>query len=913
MTSSELEHGTSTLSWGSEEELLVGSSSLKLYQTGDAGRRIWTRQLSKPVSIADFSYDAGLIASTGWHDRLIKVWRRQSFDSDDTRFDFTYLPHPTAVTAVHWRKPPQHEHHDYEQSIDNVLFSVCADSKIRIWAATDPHGLQALQFWAEIDMEQSIQPRRLGDGLNSTERFAFFIDRQEFALAAGSIVQASTGEADGEDHALEHLAEIVKAKPDICVVIDRRGNMSAWGLDNVGCKTRKSTDIFNIAHIEEFQVPFAWDAEEIEGNVRFLSFCTNHPSSAFTLITHFFDGRITWHEASVDELLDPSPRCDRMHAKALWTGHDGYIKKIVRDVSGRILVSRTTDNEGLVWTQQTDKDAALLQRKSSIKCTKHIHRICILEDGFIVILHPDRVTLWDTRAPRAQEVSSCDLKIRGKLLCLLVLPSTRKGAQTYFVAAVTSKMNGVVWEITIPVKMHNGMANRHTQIPSMTQFCTFEGRSQDEMTFVLPIDPAGAPITTPGFLDHFAKDLALSYTNGGMIYTWAATVDPEAPAVSWYASSTIQTGVTKPSLASGNSLRKVALVNSAKTGLTIWDTQSSQLEHDTVYGSLDIIGDLDWSSTPDRQAVLAIGFPYKVVVLAPMRYDYITGGPAWAPIREIHNKELSSHPIGDSVWLGSGNLVVGAGNQLYIYDEVVSASDELVVTLKLPSSKDSSLNMFDLVTYFNGPLPVYAPQLLGQCILGGKSEPVRSILIALQKTLRYFVEGDELDSYLSLDLSSFFDDGKETTSSSDTTADDEEVQETDIGDIAMSLRELLEKLALPHLNKAEQLRLVNIIECVVSAEKYKNSMDNNAMRYHLFFSEYLVRKTEACSENVNTSWREFVWAFHSDSQEVLVDLVSRQFSGRMLWEDAKESGVFMWVTDLGALVRELPPLSSVLV
>lgn len=44
-----------------------------------------------------------------------------------------------------------------------------------------------------------------------------------------------------------------------------------------------------------------------------------------------------------------------------------------------------------------------------------------------------------------------------------------------------------------------------------------------------------------------------------------------------------------------------------------------------------------------------------------------------------------------------------------------------------------------------------------------------------------------------------------------------------------------------------------------------------------------------------------VWAYHSGSQEILVDLVSRQFNGRMLWEHARESGMFMWMTDITAL------------
>jgi hypothetical protein len=50
------------------------------------------------------------------------------------------------------------------------------------------------------------------------------------------------------------------------------------------------------------------------------------------------------------------------------------------------------------------------------------------------------------------------------------------------------------------------------------------------------------------------------------------------------------------------------------------------------------------------------------------------------------------------------------------------------------------------------------------------------------------------------------------------------------------------------------------------------------------------------------SWREINWAFHSDSQDILIDMVSHQFHGKMLWKHARESGLFMWMTDPSALV-----------
>lgn len=135
-------------------------------------------------------------------------------------------------------------------------------------------------------------------------------------------------------------------------------------------------------------------------------------------------------------------------------------------------------------------------------------------------------------------------------------------------------------------------------------------------------------------------------------------------------------------------------------------------------------------------------------------------------------------------------------------------------------------------------------------------------------------------------------------------ADFIEADEPDIvsEDLAASVNENLTKLAVPHLSSHEQIHLADIIECVATAEKHRRSMDDNAMRYLLFFRQYMLRKGQVPSLRVSVTWREIVWAYHSDSQEILVDLVSRQFQGRILWERARESGMFMWMTDISALV-----------
>jgi len=733
-----------TLSWGSEEELLVGIDSLRIYQTAEVDHLIWDRKLPKPVKIASFTYDSSLIASTGFHDRLVKLWRRQSFGSDDTRFDFIYLPHPAALTYIQWRRP-----HEHESTNDHVLFSICADSKVRIWAATDPHGLQVLQLWAEIDMQEAIQPRELGLTSAANGRYAFFIDSKDFTIGAERALKATSDGGKEVNHALEHLLEVSKASPEVCVVLDKRGNMSAWGLGNSGCKAQKKCDKFNIAHVENVNLLFLQDVQLEVDNVHFLSFCDYGSAFPFTLLVHHFDGRIVWYESTLDEFFDPSPRQRRLHPKALWTGHDGSIKKVVRSASGTALISRTNDNQALVWKQGHDKAEIALTRSSSLDCPGHIHRSWLLEEGdFVVNLHHQSISLWDARSSVAKQVALCSFHSDGKPLCLLLLPSPENSFQSSYIATITTNMEGIVWEVKLPSKARDN-ANGSIS-PSIDEFSSSRLGLSDDLIFVLPVDPAGSPPAVSGSLDSFAKDLAIAYTNSGILRVWTATVDLSKKSVNWLVTSMIETKIDRPSLASGSSIRKIAVVDEAKTGLTIWDPWSAQLEYNIDYESTDTIQDLDWSCTPDDQSILAVGFPYKVIIMAQMRYDYLNAGPAWAPIREIRIKELTSHPIGDSTWLGSGNLVIGAGNQLYVYDSDINTSDPMVTDLSVPFHQHRSLSIFDLVTYLNGPLPVFHPQFLAQCILAGKLVLIQQILISLYKALKFFVAGDELDSFVSM-------------------------------------------------------------------------------------------------------------------------------------------------------------------
>lgn len=121
-------------------------------------------------------------------------------------------------------------------------------------------------------------------------------------------------------------------------------------------------------------------------------------------------------------------------------------------------------------------------------------------------------------------------------------------------------------------------------------------------------------------------------------------------------------------------------------------------------------------------------------------------------------------------------------------------------------------------------------------------------------------------------------------------------------ELAATLNENLARFPVPYLTSQEQMYLADTVECVATAEKNRRSMDDNAMRYLLFVRQHQLRKAQGAQPITGITWREYAWAFHSGSQDILIDLVSRHYNGRMLWEHARESGMFMWMTDINALV-----------
>lgn len=900
-----------TLSWGGSEELLVSRSALTLHQTVPELARTWRKLLASPAKYADLSYDSAYVASVGYHDRLVKVWRRLSYVSDEVRFDFMYLPHPQAVTSLQWRKP-----YHVDQTVDNVLYTFCLDNILRIWTGSDSHSHQQLTLWGKIDFA--------AQGAGPNPLWAAIIHGRDISAATETAVQEGPAHYGKGDGPLVNAVELANRNPEVCIVFDGQGTISAWAMENVTSKPQtskakaknpKTFPIIKNVTSNDFKFLSSGNPSS---HVEIQTYC-NKSGGHLNILFHFLDGRIEVYEANISRLLDANASTSRLRRRCVWSGHSSSIVKMVRNYSGRAVVSRTREGESVLWRHALYTEKARFSRQCTFTSKDHVHRIAVVRKGrFVVLLHHDRISVWDCRQTSPSLLAECAYKIQGKPLCLLVLPRrTPEQASVAHISTITSENSGLVWEVRLPLydsaatngTKTNGTPKEPTNghaTPSVTEFCRFRLQDAGDLSYVLPVDPAGSAPLVSGFLDVFARDVAVSYTKNGRVEFWTARIGEKK--VDWLSTATMETGVQEPALASGSTMKKAALVNQSRTAVTIWDIRGARLEYNQEFEAQNAIQDLDWTSTPDSQSILAIGFPSRVVLLSELRFDYLNKGPAWAPIREISIRDFTPHHIGDSTWLGDGNLVIGAGNQLFVYDRKFDASTSLVKSISLPHKQDSKLDLFDVVQRLNGPLSVFHPQFISQCMLSGKVSLVHRILMALHKTLKYWIEGEEIDDYLGLDLEEFYTDKPQSTfnpskdgnSYFDGPHSGEDDDEVFSEDVAQTINEKLTKIALPQMSGSEQFQLMDLIECIGVVEKHRRSLDENGARFMIYYRQHALRKRR--TNEVSMSWREINWAYHSTSQDILTDFVSRQHQGTLLWEHARESGMFVWLADSAAVV-----------
>jgi WD40 repeat protein len=846
------------LSWGSSTELLTGSDSLVLWNiptNGAAPRVKWKKKLANEVSQIAFSVDGWLIASVGKYDRLVKIWRRSSFDIDNLDFDFTYLPHPAKVVLLRWRQP-----FNKSQSIENTLYTVGADGVLRIWS---PFDSESLQLWASIDFG--------GEG-----QAAFVVDNGDVSKAIESCV--AVHQADTRDTA--EVIKIGQKTPEICFVIDGHQKvLTAYTIENLGLKCAKLATITKIVD----RVPFTKSVGQA------LRFSHRHPGitayaptspseQGLSILIHDFQGNLYHWTVDFGKLLSPTNTPRYLALKSILTGHNKSVQKITRSADGTALLTQSRFSENALWKPQLLSSGVTLRRACLIETTagKVVRSVLMPNrDYAVTLLDSGSLVLWECHSEQATPLASDQLLTTDEPFCMFLLPESEYNH--FHLVIVYNEDDILVWAIELIPR-----SREHTE-GIMTKLGKFGLPVKDKLHKAVPVDPVGWIMTIGTSLDTFQREVLITVTSEGVLRSWTARISARRQ-LEWLETTTVATGEKNILIAQVSSTKKIVIANSLGTELSIWDTRNDLLEFKEQFSQDNSISDLDWTTTPDYQCVLGVGFFKEVVLYCQQRFDYTNKTPSWAPFRRVDISQYTSHRIGDSIWLKNGTFVVGAGNQLYIQDEKIDVHDD--TTRHLLGSRYTSAtleninNIFDICAVINGPLPVYHPQLLVQSIFADKLEMVQYILAVLLKKLKFApiyepAHVADLESNLGLHPSDLLDGIHHEDMHFDQS-------------VAHELSGWLQRVSLPFLTRHQQITLASAIEALGQMYQHTRALDSNGIKYLLGFKLYIIHRGIQDSMTM----RDFNWALHSESQNLLLEVVQRP---GMLWPTARDVGMAYWL------------------
>jgi len=936
---------TRSLSWGSDGELLVGGSKLlSLFSVLPTSRDgtpvrspvdkghveerhdLWSKSIPSQLQGAAFSSSASLIASYGPRDCLVKIWRRLSFE--EGLFDYAYLPHPGPVTHIEWRAPdaPKLEE-DAEESDDarakayggrneedhEVLYTFCADGMLRIWKTGGQHDLEVMVLQTSIDLVGAIPHSPL---LGSKDGAAAKPARYAFVLPSGALSGAiiaaiSKHHAGKVTHSLEHIKEINSRQPDAVVTLDGFGRMSAWGLQTIGHRRRPSTpsgnskQAYHIAHAEDLDLKLPMGT-----NARFETW---FDGDQINLIVHTFDGVLGWWQGGVKQFFSPAIRgSDRLTRIAIWSGSRGTIQGLRTSTSTPNLLAWSHGGAVTRFTSAASGMQTLEHYESNTKRKgrPEVLEACLLDDGATTLcVNANTVfVLGASNEPYATTAHSLSQTLRLQNVAT-------KGSFSRHELILCEQTGSYV---TISISDPSHPPPIQLKIGERKALPILDGvlKSSDEWKHVQVVP-------------HPRKSGWLRLV-GASCDGFVSRRDVPATALHKEDPESMETPLSFPlgfndSCLLDSTSDVAAVVSEDGHSIVVIDLKDGYVEHRQEFDEQVRSVCLNACTTAasrhigDATNALAVAFDDGVEILAQARYE----PPHSAEQHTWHHlKRISISGIGPSInavaWLPNGELVIAAGNALLRSDGIVAGAEvvpELRDRLDLSASADIKLQ--SLMQALRTPLVSWHPHFLQQLSLRGQMHAAAGVLRRLERTLRFYTEGDELDPLL---------DATPETLAAGQTHPDNSLLDTDI---VSSLKQQLEDIDLPKTSDAEQERLKIMLNTIIYMQEHVGSLDESGFRYLFSWKLHVLEleskrvqqpkdangtatnSDEAPPPVVPTmNWREIVFAYHSETQQPLLEALHNYYKAKLDWPTVRKLGIPAWLHAIRAAQSEGSDLAS---
>jgi hypothetical protein len=214
-------------------------------------------------------------------------------------------------------------------------------------------------------------------------------------------------------------------------------------------------------------------------------------------------------------------------------------------------------------------------------------------------------------------------------------------------------------------------------------------------------------------------------------------------------------------------------------------------------------------------------------------------------------------------------------------------------------------NLLETVNENSGRMSDIHPILLYHYLISGKYEQVSKQLSILNLFVKLAVESGSGIVDTPAMMWDFFEvTDSQISNVDDLFGEDTEIESKTLGQFTKEkvdfLMENIPKLKLRHMLDSDRDQLVIFIKAFSDLDQYRYSLDVNATRYLL--PALMVLNNGTTGMNKITS-RDSCWAFFSDSQDFLLEMLLKNMNGKMVWEHAKSIGLGWWIRNPETLVN----------
>ncbi|KDQ63425.1 hypothetical protein JAAARDRAFT_169243 [Jaapia argillacea MUCL 33604] len=823
----------------------------------------WMCSVTAPTRVR-FSPSLMYFATTSLHDNIVRIYLTTSGRQTQG------IPHPRPVHNIKWRDAPKSSSRD-----DLILYSITSDATLRIFLPVldSPQHLQlhgSLDLFSALPFSVAYQ-----NSLTPLASSVFWLDR---SVINDTLAQILRNKGDHEDGQTRRAKDIRDEGWDLFLRVLADGSLVVTGVANIDRRPPTLLRQFTLLQSAPGTLP---------SPPRHLYFLKNADKETITLVTSpplaTYDLEpLSFFDARSDGLKLVAQGSEK------FASDDSRISRFVRTPEGKGVAVLREDG-GQTWMVK-ERGSKLI----SVDKWTGVDDVVVLERGnsFATYSASDNSLTLHSDPPATITLPP--------IISLFTIPSIDHTA----IVATTAEFSVIHIQVSyLPTPSLDMHSHSSLPLPSPPRL-------------VLPVDPMAwsEPSNSNGISE---RDIILSVSDQGELAFWGFD---KGSSLGWRCTGKVKTGRTGIRMARCSSAKKSVLVVPGSHGeeLTIWDSKESEfstgLEYRKVLNVAEPVNDLDWTSTLDSQSVLAVGFAHRVELLCEQRMTYFDEGPRWGLCWSIDIGAIIPHPISDSIWLAHGSLLIGAGHQMLLFGQPKASLEER-----------GSESLFEYVARQNGPLTDYHPQMLLQCLLWGKIELVKDIIVNLYKYLQkessgskltfYDYEGVPVERFLKSSHESLGPAARREPQYSSLFNTTEDIDEPDEDVFSRSLVDrLLERLEsdpLPHMTANEHAHLLVLIQTALEVDEQRRALDTNGTRYlttmrsfYIFNRRILSSPSSPQSNGAiprHTGWRErlrfrdMIWAFHSESQDLMLGASTAACNGKMCWPDARALGIFIWL------------------